>query len=144
TLRVNGKVKVPNANKAVITSLYGGVIKTLNVDVGNAVKKGEVIATLVHPQFIQLQEEYLSLVDQLLVAEQERRRQQTLNEGNVGALKDLQQAEMASNKLKIRQTSLREQLRLTGIDVHTIDPSRMQHPSSIISPVNGIVSDVFA
>ena len=144
TLRVNGKVKVPNANKAVITSLYGGVIKTLNVDVGNAVKKGEVIATLVHPQFIQLQEEYLSLADQLLVAEQERRRQQTLNEGNVGALKDLQQAEMAYNKLKIRQTSLREQLRLMGIDVNTIDPSRMQHTISISSPVNGIVSDVFA
>src|SRR5690606_13326594 len=41
TVRVNGRVKVPNTNRAMITSLYGGVIKTLNVDVGNVVRKGE-------------------------------------------------------------------------------------------------------
>lgn len=144
TLRVNGNVNVPNANKAMITSLYGGVIKKLNVDVGNAVKKGEVIATLVHPQFIQLQEEYLNLADQLTLAEQERDRQQLLTEGNVGARKNLQQAEVEYNKLKTRQTSLREQLQLMGVDVNSISPSRLWSTLSITSPVNGVVGEVFA
>ncbi len=144
TLRVNGTVNVPNANKAVITSLYGGVIKKLNVDVGDAVKKDEVIATLVHPQFIQLQEEYLNLADQLMLAEQERNRQQLLTEGNVGAQKNLQQAEVEYNKLKTRQTSLRAQLQLMGVDVNSIHPSRLWSAISITSPVNGVVGEVFA
>jgi len=144
TLRVNGTVNVPNANRAVITSLYGGVIKKLNVDVGDAVKKDEVIATLVHPQFIQLQEEYLNLADQLLLAEQERNRQQLLAEGKVGAQKDLQQAEVEYNKLKIRQTSLRAQLQLMGVDVNSINSSRLWTTLPIKSPVNGVVGDVFA
>lgn len=144
TLRVNGTVNVPNANKAVITSLYGGVIKKLNVDVGDAVKKGEVIATLVHPQFIELQEEYLNLTDQLLLAEQERNRQQLLTEGNVGAQKNLQQAEVEYNKLKTRRTSLSAQLELMGVDVNTINPSNLWSTLSIISPVNGVVGEVFA
>lgn len=144
TLRVNGKLNVPNANKAVITSLYGGVIRKLSVDVGNTVRKGQTIATLVHPQFIQLQEEYLNLADQLVLAEQELQRQKTLNEGNVGALKNLQQAEIEYNKLKTRQTSLREQLQLMGLDVNTINPSKLQSSVSVNSPVNGVVSDVFA
>jgi len=144
TLRVNGTVNVPNANRAVITSLYGGVIKKLNVDVGDAVKKDEVIATLVHPQFIQLQEEYLNLADQLLLAEQEWNRQQLLAEGKVGAQKDLQQAEVEYNKLKIRQTSLRAQLQLMGVDVNSINSSRLWTTLPIKSPVNGVVGDVFA
>ncbi|MGK6352736.1 efflux RND transporter periplasmic adaptor subunit [Parapedobacter sp. DT-150] len=144
TLRVNGKLKVPNANKAVITSLYGGVIRRLNVDVGNPVRKGQTVATLVHPQFIQLQEEYLNLSDQLVLADQERQRQKTLNAGNVGALKNLQQAEMEYNKLKTRQTSLREQLQLMGLDVGTIHPEQFRSEVTISSPVNGVVSEVFA
>lgn len=143
TLRVNGTVNVPNANKAVITSLYGGVIKKLNVDVGDAVKKGEVIATLVHPQFIELQEEYLNLTDQLSLAEQERNRQQLLTEGNVGARKNMQQADIEYNKMKTRQTSLRAQLELMGVDVSSINPSNLWSTLSITSPVNGVVGEVF-
>lgn len=55
TIKANGMLKVPNNNKANATSLYGGVIKTLNVQIGDYVKKGQVIATIANPQFIQLQ-----------------------------------------------------------------------------------------
>jgi multidrug efflux pump subunit AcrA (membrane-fusion protein) len=51
--------------------LYGGVIKTLNVQIGSYVKKGQVIATIANPQFIQLQEEYLSTGSKITFAEQE-------------------------------------------------------------------------
>ena len=55
TIRANGLLKVPNNNKANATSLYGGVIKTLKVQIGDYVRKGQVIATIANPQFIQLQ-----------------------------------------------------------------------------------------
>src|SRR5690606_17173923 len=93
--------------------------------------------------FIELQEEYLNLTDQLSLAEQERNRQQLLTEGNVGARKNLQQADVEYNKLKTRQTSLRAQLELMGVDVSSINPSHLWSTLSITSPVNGVVGEVF-
>jgi cobalt-zinc-cadmium efflux system membrane fusion protein len=58
TIKANGILKVPNKNKANVTSLYGGVVKTLKVELGDYVRKGQVIATIENPQFILLQEEY--------------------------------------------------------------------------------------
>ena len=80
TIKANGNLKVPNNNKANATSLYGGVIKTLNVQIGSFVKKGQTIATIANPQFIQLQEEYLSTGSKITFAEQEVARQKELNE----------------------------------------------------------------
>src|ERR1700750_1342609 len=71
TVKANGLLRVPNNNKATITSLYGGVIKTLNVQVGSIVKKGQVIATIANPEFIRLQEEYLTTNSRITYAEQE-------------------------------------------------------------------------
>ncbi len=39
TIKANGLLSVPNSNKATITSLYGGIIKTINIQVGSIVKK---------------------------------------------------------------------------------------------------------
>ena len=86
TIKANGNLKVPNNNKANATSLYGGVIRTLKVQIGDYVRKGQVIATIANPQFIQLQEEYLSTASRITFAEQELARQKELNEGNAGAL----------------------------------------------------------
>ena len=60
TIKANGNLSVPNNSKGNATSLYGGVIKTLRVQIGSYVKKGQVIATIENAQFIQLQEDYLT------------------------------------------------------------------------------------
>jgi len=66
TLKANGALRVPNNNKANATSMYGGVVKSINVQLGDFVKKGQVIATIANPQFIQLQEEYLSASSKII------------------------------------------------------------------------------
>jgi multidrug efflux pump subunit AcrA (membrane-fusion protein) len=86
-IQANGALRVPNNNKANATSLYGGVIKTINVQVGSNVKSGQVIATITNPQFIQLQEEFLTVSSKIIYAEQELARQKELSDGNAGDLK---------------------------------------------------------
>ncbi|RZJ32935.1 MAG: biotin/lipoyl-binding protein, partial [Chryseobacterium sp.] len=61
TIKANGVLRVPNNNKATITSMYGGIIKTLNVQIGDFVRKGQVIASISNPEYIQLQEQYLTV-----------------------------------------------------------------------------------
>lgn len=144
TIRANGMLRVPNNNKANATSLYGGVIKMLNVQIGDDVKKGQVIATIANPQFIQLQEEYLTIGSKIIFAEQELQRQQTLNEGNAGARKNLQNATAELNTLRTRKASLYQQIQLMGINPGSVSNSNLKSALVVQSPISGTVSNVFA
>lgn len=144
TIRANGMLKVPNNNKANATSLYGGVVKSLNVQIGDYVKKGQVIATIANPQFIQFQEEYLTVGSKITFAEQELQRQQALNEGNAGAGKNLQTATSELNSLRTRKASLQQQIQLMGINPHTISNNNLKSALVVSSPLSGTVSNVFA
>ena len=137
-------LKVPNNNKANATSLYGGVIKTLNVQIGDYVKKGQVIATIANPQFIQLQEEYLSTASRITFAEQELSRQKELFEGNAGAKKNLQSATAELNSLRTRRASLQQQIQLMGINPGSVSNGNLKSTLVVTSPLNGTVSNVFA
>lgn len=138
TIRANGMLKVPNNSKGNATSLYGGVIKTLEVQIGDYVKKGQVIATITNPQFLQLQEEYLNLLsisnstytattannsqyasaklqyqeieNQISYAEKELDRQKELYEGNAGAKKNVEQAQTNLEVLQAKKKILNEQM----------------------------------
>ncbi|HRP36320.1 MAG TPA: efflux RND transporter periplasmic adaptor subunit [Candidatus Dojkabacteria bacterium] len=144
TIKANGILRVPNNFKANATTLYGGVIKTLNVEFGDHVKKGQIIATVSNPQFIQLQEEYLTINSQIVLAEAEMKRQQELADGNAGAKRNLQNATAELNTLRTRQASLKQQLELMGINVGSVTNSNMQSALIVRSPINGTISNIFA
>lgn len=144
TIKANGLLSVPNNNKANATALYGGVVKSLNVQLGDHVRKGQVIATITNPQFVQLQEEYVSLASKITLAEQEMARQQELNEGNAGARKNLQAATADFNSLRARKASLQQQIQLMGINPNSVHLSNMRTSLAVTSPINGTVSNVFA
>lgn len=142
SLKANGILNVPNQNKASITALMGGVVKSILVQTGNNVKKGDVIATITNASFITLQEQYLSTVSQLMLSEQENKRQQELQAGNATALKNLQASESELKTLKARKASLQKQLELIGINVSNLNSENMQTVVNITSPITGAVSAV--
>ena len=144
TLTANGILSVPNKNKAQATSLFGGVVKALHVEIGSYVKKGQVIATISNPQFIQLQEEYLSINSRIEFAEQELARQRELSEGNVGAKKNLQSATTELSTLRTRKSSLNQQIQMMGINPASLSNANLKASLTVTSPISGTVSDVFA
>ncbi len=144
TIKANGMLRVPNNNKGNATALYGGVVKTLNVEIGKNVKKGQLVATIENPQFIQLQEEYLTIENRIVLAEQEMQRQTALSEGNAGAKKNLQAAVTELNTLRTRQASLQQQLELMGIPPATVSNTHLRRALAVRSPISGTVSNVFA
>lgn len=144
SIKANGALRVPNNNKGNATSLYGGVVKTLTVQIGDHVKKGQVVATIANPQFIQLQEEYLTIDSRITLAEQEMQRQKELSEGNAGAKKNLQSATAELSTLRTRKASLQQQIQLMGINPNTVSNSNLRSALTVTSPISGTVSNVFA
>ena len=142
SLKTNGILQVPNQNKASVNSLYSGVIKSLLVQPGNYVRKGQTIATVANPDFIQAQSEYLSVNSKISLAELEVKRQRDLNAGNAGALKNLQAAETELRTLRTLKSTLEQQINLMGINPEKLSNGKLISVLSIASPISGVVSNV--
>ena len=142
SLKTNGVLRVPNQNKASVNSVYNGVIKSLLVQPGNIVRKGQVIATVANPEFVQVQSDYLNVSAKIGLAELEVKRQKELNEGNAGALKNLQSAETELRTLRTAKSTYEQQIHLMGINPGSLSNGRLISVLSIISPISGVVSDV--
>ncbi len=142
SIRANGALRVPNQNKASVNSLYAGIVKSLLIQPGNIVKKGQVIAMIANPDFIQSQEEYLSILPGIVLAEQEYNRQKELNAGNAGALKNLQAAESSLRAMQTRRSALEQQIRLMGINPSSLENGKLVSILSLRAPISGIVSNV--
>lgn len=143
TIKANGVLNVPNNNRGVATSLYGGVIKTLQIQVGAYVKKGQVIATIENPEFLQLQEDYLTTLDRMTFAQQEEKRQRELFAGNAGALKNLQNATSELKMLRTKRASLQQQISLMGISAGSLGNGKLRSRLVVTSPLSGVVSTIF-
>ena len=142
SLKTNGVLRVPNQNKASVNSIYSGVIRSLNIQPGNTVSKGQNIATIANPDFIRVQDEFLSVNSKIVFAEQEYSRQKDLNAGNAGALKNLQAAENELRTLQSRKSSLEQQIKLMGLDPMSLSSGKLVSVLSIRSPISGVVSNV--
>ena len=142
SLKTNGVLQVPNQNKASVNSLYSGVIKSLLIQPGNYVRKGQTIATIANPDFIQAQSEYLSVNSKIVLAELEVKRQRDLNAGNAGALKNLQAAETELRTLRTLKSTLEQQIKLMGINPERLSNGKLNSVLSISSPISGVVSNV--
>lgn len=142
SLKANGILRVPNQNKATATSLMGGVIKSINVQTGNSVAKGQTIATISNTTFISMQEEFLTVSSKASYAELDFKRQQELQQGNASSVKTFQQAETELKTLKVRKAALQKQLEMVGINTQSLTTDNIQSVINITSPVAGSVSNV--
>lgn len=142
SLKANGLLKVPNQNKANVTAMMGGVIKSILVQTGNSVNKGQIIATITNNAFISMQEEYISVLAKVDLAQLEYNRQNELHVGNAGAFKNVQTGESELKILKARKASLQKQLELIGIKGNSLTSENIQSTINISSPISGALSNV--
>lgn len=142
TLRANGRLRVPNQNRATATPMMGGIVTAILVESGNMVKKGQTIATIANPSFVVMQEEYLSVSAQNTLAQQDLERQKTLHAENASSLKNLQTAQAHATSLAAKKAGLKQQLALLGIDANQLSADNLKKDISVKSPVSGIVGHV--
>ena len=144
SIKANGKLKVPNHNKAFITSLYSGVIKTLQIQPGAFVNKGQTVATISNPDLAQLQQQLQTVNAQISLNEIELKRQQELVEGNAAPLKNVQRVNTELTTLKVTRNSLQKQLILIGISPTSVSKGNITTSLTITSPISGNVSNIFS
>jgi len=143
-IKLSGMLSVPNQNKALVTALTSGIVKTLTVLPGDYVKKGQVIATLVNPELTKVQQELQSTIAQLNLAKIEQQRQQELVAGNAAPLKNLQRVETEIATLTATRNALQQQLSALGISASAVSAGKITTIIAITAPISGTISNVKA
>ena len=87
---VSGSLDLLPQDKAFVSSIIGGIVKDIKVIEGDEVRKGELLATIEHPNIIQLQQDYINNLNTLKYLKQDFERQNRLNDEGVGSHKEFQ------------------------------------------------------
>lgn len=134
-VEATGYVQPDRDGTVKITSRLAGVVQSIKVQVGDAVKRGQVLATVKAPDTTDLYSQKLSLSAQLVQAERLYRLKKELYE--VGAIpkSELMEAETSYKVIKAQLEGIQKKLELLGGSLGTI---------TIKAPVDGVVYQISA
>lgn len=144
TLKVNGTIDVPPNQRVTVSVPYGGYVRNLNHDLlpGQRVRKGQVLAVLENPEFIQLQQDYLETKARLDYTDQEYQRQQELSRENVSALKVFQQTASERQRLQAQLAGQAQRLTMLRINPASLRADKLTRTIPVPSPVDGYITMV--
>jgi len=142
-ITVNGMIDVPPQGNISITVPYGGFLKYTAMLPGSRLKKGQTVATVENPEFIEFQREYLEALANNDYLKADFERQQTLNDEQVTSTKVFQKAKSSYLTNKANIQALESTLRLIGINPTTVRNGAISSVVNVYSPINGVVRDVY-
>lgn len=142
TLRVNGVVEAPPQNMVTVSFPLGGYVVKTDLLPGMRLRKGQVLATLQDPAFVQLQQDYLTANSRLQFLEKEYERQRALNATKTTSDKLFEQTASEYRTERINVQALKEKLLLIGINPGRLSENSISRTVSLLAPISGYVSAV--
>jgi membrane fusion protein, heavy metal efflux system len=139
---LNGVIDVPPTGIASVSIPMGGYIQDINLIPGTFVKKGQVLATVKDPAYVQLQENYLATKAKLSYLQQDLDRQKTLLTQEAVSKKSFQQIQADYNTNAIQLKALSEQLKLINIQPENLTTEKMSSLVQLVAPIAGYISKV--
>lgn len=142
TIKTSGMIDVPPQNKAIISTFMGGYITKTPLLIGDKVKKGQVLVTLQNPEFVDLQQRYLEIAEQLNYLKSEFSRQKMLYDENITSQKNFLKAESMYKSSLANYNGLRKKLGMLNINPTSVEQGNIVSTIHIYSPINGSVTKV--
>ncbi|MBI2794062.1 MAG: efflux RND transporter periplasmic adaptor subunit [Ignavibacteria bacterium] len=142
SLKVNGILDVPPQQKISVSVPLGGFLKSTTMLQGSRVKKGQLLAVIEHPDFIQLQQDYLEAKNQLEYAQADYERQQELAKENFTAQKTFQLARTTYQNWLAKRNGLLAKLKLINVNITNLEAGNISSTANVYSSINGFVTQV--
>lgn len=144
TLQVSGQLVLRAQSMGDVSSLMGGIVKTILVKEGQTVKRGQVVATVENTDVVSLQREYFSAYNEAETAKQELQRQHTLQQNGAGVKKALQQAQKEYKVAEASVVGIGRQLQQMGISPKAVAGGKFTTVFTVHAPISGTVSQITA
>jgi len=141
-VKANGMIDVPPENKASVSSFIGGYVTKIPLLIGDKVKKGQLVATLESTEFLELQQQYLELAEQLNYLKNEYERQKNLYNENITSEKNYLKAESSYKSNLAIYNGLRKKLQMLNIDPIHVEQGQLSSSINLYAPINGYITKV--
>jgi cobalt-zinc-cadmium efflux system membrane fusion protein len=141
-IKANGIISVAPMNHATVCIPMGGFVKYTSLLPGNSVRKGQTLAVIENPEFVNIQLEYLETKNKLSFAEADYKRHAELYKDDVYSEKNIQQVTVDFQNLKALARSLEQKLLLIGINPAGLDVENISSAVNLVSPIDGFLKDV--
>lgn len=139
TVKSNGKLELPPQNKASLSAVMGGRVKSILVLEGDYVKKGQTLATLEHPDFIEMQQQYMEANSALAFLDADYKRKKRLFEDSVTSEKAFQQAQAKYKGALAVSNGLKAKMKMLNMDLFLVERGDFATSIPVKSPINGYV-----
>lgn len=130
-LKLFGKIAADNNRQAQVYPIMGGSVMKINVELGDYVKSGQVLATVRSGDVAQLKKEKLDALSDLALAEKNLQVAKDLYSGKLNSEKEVTAAEKELEKAKAEVARINEVYSIFHLTGGTI--------YEIISPIEGFV-----
>ncbi|MBE9488891.1 MAG: efflux RND transporter periplasmic adaptor subunit [Bacteroidetes bacterium] len=142
TVKVNGMIDVPPQNKASVSTFIGGYITKTPLLIGDKVKRGQLVVTLENTEFIEIQQHYLEVAEQLNYLKSEFIRQQTLYNEKITSQKNYLKAESTYKSALALYNGLRKKLTMMNINPMSVEQGKLTSTINLYAPIDGYVTKV--
>jgi cobalt-zinc-cadmium efflux system membrane fusion protein len=142
TIKCSGMIDVPPNNKASVSTFIGGYITNTPLLIGNRVKKGQLLVTLENPEFVEMQQQYLEVAEQLSYLKSEFNRQKTLYNEKITSEKNFLKAESTYNSSLALYNGLKKKLNMLNISPDAVSQGKITSKVNLFSPIDGYVTKV--
>jgi cobalt-zinc-cadmium efflux system membrane fusion protein len=142
TIQCKGAISLPKKNKATISAQFEGIITKLYVNDGQFVEKGQVLAILQNDAIIDLEKEFIEISSHFDFSKHEFTRQGEQALDNSLPIKEAQLAEVDYKVMEARYYTLKEKLRILGINTEKLKPESIKGDINIYSPLKGSISKI--
>ncbi|MDA3954646.1 MAG: efflux RND transporter periplasmic adaptor subunit [Bacteroidales bacterium] len=144
SIECSGTIYASSKNTASVSPIMEGFIKKLNYYPGDFVEKGATLASLQHPNFIILQQQYIEAKSQSEYYQEEYKRQGELTIENAASIKKMQKAKADFLSYESTYKSLKAQLELLGVNTANIEKGDFIKNFKLLAPIKGTISQLNA
>lgn len=142
SIKTTGTIDVPPQNRASISTFMSGYISKTPLLIGDKVTKGQLLVTLENPEFVELQQQYLEIAEQLNYLKSEYNRQQTLYKENITSEKNFLRAESTYKSSLAHYNGLKKKLSMLNINPAQVEKGQISSTINLYAPIDGYVTNV--
>jgi len=143
TIKVNGFLDLYPQDEANVNAFIGGNVSSIYFVEGNKVKKGQVLARLEHPDYLQMQQELQQSVNDLDYLKTEFERKEKLYKEEISSGREFQKARSDYYSTQSKIGGLKAKLKLLNLNVAKVIAGELFPSVPIIAPIDGFVGEVY-
>lgn len=141
-VKVNGLIEVPTQNQSNVSTFLGGYVTKSPLLIGDEVKKGQFLATLESTEFVEIQQRYSEIAQQLTFLKSEFTRQQTLYAEKISSEKSFLKTESDYKSSLAHYNGLKKKLQMLNINPAAVENGNITSTINLYAPIDGFVTKV--